>query len=84
MDDLLTVGDAARVLDLTSRSVQDLENRGRLPAIRTARGLRLFKRSDVDQLAEERAAKRRRRESARAERDGHKDRLAASTEVVPS
>lgn len=59
MDDLLTVGDAARVLDVTPRYVQDLANRDRLPVMRTARGLRLFHREDVEHLAAERAARAR-------------------------
>jgi excisionase family DNA binding protein len=76
MDDLLTVGDASRVLDLTPRYIQDLADKGRLPVLRTARGLRLFKRADVEQLAAER--------TARAERDSHKEGHAAATEAGAS
>lgn len=74
MDDLLTVGDASRMLDLTSRYVQDLADQGHLPVMRTARGLRLFKRSDVERLAAERTAK--------ADREGGKERIATSPEGV--
>jgi excisionase family DNA binding protein len=63
MDDLLTVGDAARVLDVTPRYVQDLADRDRLPVMRTARGLRLFRRADVEKLAAERAKRPKRRGS---------------------
>ncbi len=69
MDDLLTAGDAARILDLTPRYVQDLEGAGKLPAIRTAGGIRIFMREDVERLATERAAQGKRRrdvESSRA------------------
>jgi excisionase family DNA binding protein len=74
MDDLLTVGDASRVLDLTPRYIQDLADKGRLPVMRTARGLRLFRRADVERLAVER--------TARAERDSRKEGLAAPVEAV--
>ena len=54
-DDLLTPSDAARVLGLSADSVRVLSDNGRLPSMRTVSGRRLFRRSDVDQLAIRRA-----------------------------
>jgi excisionase family DNA binding protein len=53
-DDLMTVADAAEILGLSVDMVRLLERSGRLPALRTTRGIRLFRRADVDRLAEER------------------------------
>jgi hypothetical protein len=53
MDDIfLTVTDAARILNRSGESVRNYERRGILPASKTARGIRLFKQSDVEALAE--------------------------------
>ena len=54
-DDLMTPSDAARVLGLSADSVRVLSDSGRLPAMRTVSGRRLFRRADVDRLAAERA-----------------------------
>ena len=54
--DLLSVGDAAAILRLSPDMVRVLHRKGRLPAFRTPRGLRLFLRSDVERLAREREA----------------------------
>jgi len=54
-NDLMTPSDAARVLGLSADSVRVLSDSGRLPAMRTVSGRRLFRRSDVDRLAAERA-----------------------------
>jgi excisionase family DNA binding protein len=54
-NDLMTPSDAARVLGLSPDSVRVLSDSGRLPAMRTVSGRRLFKRGDVDRLAAERA-----------------------------
>jgi excisionase family DNA binding protein len=56
MDDLLSVSDAARVLDVTPSTVRMMERLGKLPALRTAGGMRLFQREHVEQLAAERRA----------------------------
>jgi excisionase family DNA binding protein len=53
----LTVTEAARVLDLSSDSVRRLEGEGKLAAIRVGKGQRLFSRSEVERLRDERAAK---------------------------
>ena len=54
-NDLLTPSDAARVLGLSADSVRVLSDSGRLPAMRTVSGRRLFRRFDVDRLALQRA-----------------------------
>jgi len=52
----LTVGDAAKVLRVTPASVRLIAQRGDLtPAAETERGVRLFRREDVEALARERA-----------------------------
>jgi excisionase family DNA binding protein len=53
--DLLTVGDAAAILGLSPDMVRVLHRQGRLPALRTPGGYRLFKRRDVERLALERS-----------------------------
>ena len=54
-DDLMTTGEAARLLRLSPDMVRWLEREGRLPALRTTNGVRLFRRCDVERLATERA-----------------------------
>lgn len=54
-DDLLLPSDAARILRLSVDSVRVLADAGKLPAMRTVGGRRLFRRSDVSDLAQERA-----------------------------
>jgi excisionase family DNA binding protein len=54
---LLTPSDAGRILGLTPEAVRALNNRGRLPALKTLTGRRLFRRSDVEQLAAQRASR---------------------------
>ena len=49
--ELLSVGDAAAILKLSPDMVRVLERQGRLRAYRTPRGMRLFLKSDVEQLA---------------------------------
>ena len=53
-DDLLNTSDAARFLGVSADWVRDLSNKGRIPAMRTSAGHRLFKRSDLEKLAAER------------------------------
>jgi excisionase family DNA binding protein len=52
---LMTCGDAAKVLGVTGTMVQKLDELGRLKAIRTRGGYRLFWAEDVEALAAERA-----------------------------
>jgi signal transduction histidine kinase len=55
-EDLLSAVDAAKILGLSADMVRILAREGRLPAAaQTTRGLRLFRRSEVEQLASERA-----------------------------
>ncbi len=56
MDEYLSVADAARILDVVPATVRQMERSGRLPARRTAGGIRLFCREDVERLAAARAA----------------------------
>jgi excisionase family DNA binding protein len=56
--DLLTVGDAAAMLGLSPDMVRVLHRQGRLRALRTPRGVRLFQRSDVENLVRERQSQR--------------------------
>ena len=57
--ELLTVGDAGRLLNLTPAGVRDLIRKGRLPvAARTPTSTHLLDRDAVVALAEQRAAAR--------------------------
>ena len=51
--DYLTVGESARLLNRSGDAVRLYERQGRLPAIRTRKGWRLFKATDVERLAKE-------------------------------
>ena len=51
MEKLLTTGCTAKRLNLSTDRVRQLERAGKLPARKTESGQRLFKASDVDQLA---------------------------------
>ncbi len=59
MDRLLTCADVARLLGVVPDTVRDLERRGRLKAIRTPGGIRLFQEADVKQFAQIRREARR-------------------------
>ena len=48
--DLMTVSTAARELDCSEGAIRAAASRGALPCIRLANGLRLFRRSDLQQL----------------------------------
>jgi len=51
MNDYLTTSDTARILNRAGATVLYYERTGRLKAIRTQGGIRLFERSDVERLA---------------------------------
>jgi DNA-binding transcriptional MerR regulator len=54
-NDLLTVQDVARLDgDVCAATVRAWERSGKLPAIRTASGMRLFRRADADRVISER------------------------------
>jgi excisionase family DNA binding protein len=57
MEEWLTTRDVSRLLDVSTEWVRALELQGRLPALRTRSGQRLFKAADVDVFAQERADK---------------------------
>ena len=52
----LLTNEAAQVLGVSPETVRLWERAGRLPATKTATGVRLFNRSDVERLARERRA----------------------------
>lgn len=55
MDEVfLSVGDVARILDLSTERVRALADEGRLPIAGRTRGGRVFNRSAVNALREER------------------------------
>ena len=54
-DEFLTSGDIAKILDVSNQHVYWLVKQGRLPvASRTAGGIRLFRRSEIERIAIER------------------------------
>lgn len=63
--ELLTTGEAAAILGLGPGMVRVLANTGRLPALRTSTGLRLYRRRDVDRLRAARDAAARARARVR-------------------
>jgi DNA-binding transcriptional MerR regulator len=53
MSDFLTTSDTARILNRAGATVLYYERTGRLKAIRTQNGIRLFERADVERLAQQ-------------------------------
>jgi excisionase family DNA binding protein len=49
--DILTTAEAARAIGVSSETIRLWENVGKLPATRTATGVRIFARADVDRVA---------------------------------
>lgn len=60
-EELLTTSDVARLLRISEASVRNMERDGRLPALKTAGGQRIFKTGDVQRAAEKRAQSPERR-----------------------
>ncbi len=60
----LSVRDAAKRLDVVPETVRLLERQGRLKAIRTPGGWRLFREADVEAFIEARKRRREQREAA--------------------
>ena len=54
---LLMVTDAARILGKSSETVRYYQSTGKLPAMKTANGRRLFREDDVKELARTMASK---------------------------
>ena len=61
IENVLTVNDAAKVLERSGESVRVYERQGKLPAIRTAGGVRLFKQADVESFKRKLEAKKPRK-----------------------
>ncbi len=57
IDELMTAGDASKILNIVPATVRLLADAGKLPAVRTERGMRLFRREDVERLAAERSSR---------------------------
>ena len=55
----LLTNDAAYILKVAPDTVRYLEKTGRLPALKTSGGVRLFDKKDVERLAREREARSR-------------------------
>ena len=51
---ILTTAEAAKILELTPASVRALERAGKLKALRTPSGVRIFRLEDVQRLKEKR------------------------------
>jgi excisionase family DNA binding protein len=59
--ELLSVTDSAKILGCSSDLVRLLERTGKLPAMKTAGGVRIFRREDVEAMRRTRAQERRAR-----------------------
>jgi excisionase family DNA binding protein len=57
MEELLTTRDVSKLLDISTEWVRALERQGRLPALKTRSGQRLFMAADVEAFAQQRADK---------------------------
>jgi len=57
---ILLTGEAARLLGVAGATVIAWQRSGKLPALRSESGVRMFRRADVEKLAAERAAKEKR------------------------
>ena len=58
MEHPILLGETARILEVSQETVRRFEADGRLRAVRTSRGVRVFERSDVERLARERAERK--------------------------
>jgi predicted site-specific integrase-resolvase len=67
METLVMINEAAKIIDRSPSLVRWYENEGRLSAMRTSGGVRLFKRRDVEKLAEELRAKRQAKADVRSD-----------------
>ena len=57
MEIFLMTSDASKILEVSADTVRLYERTGKLAAIKTQSGVRLFKKQDVDRLARDRARK---------------------------
>jgi DNA-binding transcriptional MerR regulator len=58
-DEFLMTTHAARELEVAPQTIILWNNQGKLSAIRTANGVRLYKRQDIERLKRERAERKR-------------------------
>ena len=58
MVEVLSVSEAARRLKVSAQTVRDWADRGKLPAMRTAGGQRIFQRDDIERARQERQMER--------------------------
>ena len=63
-NEFLSVNGAAKILNIAAQTVRDWERKGRLRALRTETGTRIFSRSDVERLAAEQSRLQALRQSA--------------------
>ncbi len=54
----LTISEAARAIGVSVDSIRNYERTGRLPALRTPGGMRLFALGDVERMARDRTERR--------------------------
>jgi excisionase family DNA binding protein len=54
METFFTTLDVAKILQVSPDTVRQWERRGKLAATRTAGGMRLFRRDDIEMLASQR------------------------------
>jgi excisionase family DNA binding protein len=60
-NDFLMTSGAARLAEVSKETILLWERQGKLPAVKTDNGRRLFRRADVERLKREREARRRTR-----------------------
>ena len=65
----LLTSQVARLLDRSAETVRLMERQGRLPAIKTEKGVRLFALADVEAVAEQLAREGEARRAMRSSRD---------------
>lgn len=61
LETVLTIGEAAKILNLSTQRVRQLNARGALHASRTGTGMRIFERSEVERLRDEREKRKNER-----------------------
>jgi excisionase family DNA binding protein len=52
--EVLTVSEAAREFAVSAQTIRDWADRGKLPAMRTISGQRIFSRADIERVRQER------------------------------
>jgi excisionase family DNA binding protein len=73
----LTVGDVARALNVGPDVVRAYERRGRLHAVRTAGGVRLFSKTEVERFVREHSRRLQNRNQERKPLRGQREQLEA-------